>query len=167
MTCVTNKLSPILAKNPLPFNGRGSPSSFYAASSSATPRRPIIYAGGGVTSSDTGPLLLQLAEKLGCPVTTTLMGLETFPPDHALALDVLGMHGTKYANIAINEADLVLAVGVRFDDCATGKISEFIKHGRIIHIDVDRSELNKNKPVTLPICRYTAANPARFEKLWR
>jgi acetolactate synthase I/II/III large subunit len=114
--------------------------------------RPIIYAGGGVTSSDTGPLLLQLAEKLGCPVTTTLMGLGTFPPDHELALDVLGMHGTKYANIAINEADLVLAVGVRFDDRVTGKVSEFIKHGRIIHIDVDRSELNKNKPVTLPIC---------------
>ena len=115
-------------------------------------RRPIIYAGGGVTSSDTGPLLLQLAETLGCPVTTTLMGLGTFPPDHELALDVLGMHGTKYANIAINEADLVLAVGVRFDDRVTGKVSEFIKHGRIIHIDVDRSELNKNKPVTLPIC---------------
>jgi acetolactate synthase-1/2/3 large subunit len=115
-------------------------------------RRPIIYAGGGVTSSDAGPLLLQLAEKLGCPVTTTLMGLGTFPPDHALALDVLGMHGTKYANIAINEADLVLALGVRFDDRVTGKVSEFIRHGRIIHIDVDRSELNKNKPVTLPIC---------------
>ena len=114
--------------------------------------RPIIYAGGGVTSSETGPLLVQLAEKLGCPVTTTLMGLGAFPPDHPLALDVLGMHGTKYANIAINEADLVLAVGVRFDDRVTGKVSEFIKHGRIIHIDVDRSELNKNKPVTLPIC---------------
>src|SRR5690242_5832869 len=111
--------------------------------------RPIIYAGGGITSSDTGPLLLQLAEKLGCPVTTTLMGLGAFPPDHPLTLDVLGMHGTKYANIAINEADLVLAVGVRFDDRVTGKVSEFIKHGRIIHIDVDRSELNKNKPVTL------------------
>jgi acetolactate synthase I/II/III large subunit len=115
-------------------------------------RRPIIYAGGGVASSDTGPLLLQLAEKMGCPVTTTLMGLGAIPPDHPLTLDVLGMHGTKYANIAINEADLVLAVGVRFDDRVTGKVSEFIKHGRIIHIDVDRSELNKNKPVTLPIC---------------
>jgi acetolactate synthase-1/2/3 large subunit len=115
-------------------------------------RQPIIYAGGGVASSDTGAVLQQLAEKLGCPVTTTLMGLGIFPLDHALALDVLGMHGTKYANIAINEADLVLAVGVRFDDRVTGKVSEFIKHGRIIHIDVDRSELNKNKPVTLPIC---------------
>jgi acetolactate synthase-1/2/3 large subunit len=80
------------------------------------------------------------------------MGLGTFPPHHALSLNVLGMHGTKYANIAINEADLVLAVGVRFDDRVTGRVSEFVKHGRIIHIDVDRSELNKNKPVTLPIC---------------
>ena len=115
-------------------------------------RRPIIYAGGGVTSSDSGPLMLQLAEHLKWPVTTTIMGLGTFPPDHPLALDVLGMHGTRYANIAINEADLVLAIGVRFDDRVTGKISEFIKHGRIIHIDVDRTELEKNKPVTLPIC---------------
>jgi acetolactate synthase I/II/III large subunit len=117
-----------------------------------TARRPVLYAGGGVTSSNTGPLLVQLAEKLGCPVTTTIMGLGTFPPDHPLALHVLGMHGTKYANVAINEADLVLAVGVRFDDRVTGKVSEFIKHGTIIHIDVDRSELNKNKPATLPIC---------------
>lgn len=115
-------------------------------------RRPILYVGGGVTSSDTGPLLVQLAERLGCPVTTTLMGLGTFPPDHPLALHVLGMHGTKYANVAINEADLVVAVGVRFDDRVTGKVNEFIKHGQIIHIDIDRTELNKNKPVTLPIC---------------
>ena len=117
-----------------------------------TARRPILYVGGGVASSDTALLLQQLAEKLGCPVTTTIMGLGVFPPDHPLALDVLGMHGTKYANIAINEADLVLAVGVRFDDRVTGKVSEFIKHGTIVHIDIDRNELNKNKPVTLPIC---------------
>jgi len=115
-------------------------------------RRPIIYAGGGITSSNTGALLLQLAEKLCWPVTTTIMGLGVFPPDHPLALDVLGMHGAKYANIAINEADLVLALGVRFDDRVTGRVSEFIKHGRIIHIDIDRNELNKNKPVTLGIC---------------
>ena len=115
-------------------------------------KRPILYVGGGVTSSDTGSLLVQLAERLGCPVTTTLMGLGTFPPDHPLALHILGMHGAKYANVAINEADLVLALGVRFDDRVTGKVSEFIKHGQIIHIDIDRTELNKNKPVTLPIC---------------
>lgn len=114
-------------------------------------RRPILYVGGGVTSSDTAPLLRQLAEKLNCPVTTTIMGLGVFPPDHPLSLHVLGMHGTKYANVAINEADLVLAIGVRFDDRVTGKVSEFIKHGKIIHIDIDKAELNKNKPVTLPI----------------
>src|SRR5262249_26979163 len=115
-------------------------------------RRPILYIGGGVSSSDTDYLLLQLAEKLGCPVTTTIMGLGTFPPDHPLALHVLGMHGTKYANVAINEADLVLAVGVRFDDRVTGKLSEFIKNGKIIHIDIDRNELKKKNPVPLPIC---------------
>ncbi len=115
-------------------------------------RRPIVYAGGGIASSDTGHLLVRLADKLKCPVTTTVMGLGEFPPDHDLALHALGMHGTKYANVAINEADLVLAIGVRFDDRVTGKVAEFIKHGKIIHIDVDRAELNKNKPVTLPIC---------------
>lgn len=117
----------------------------------AEAERPLIYAGGGIISSDTSALLIQLAEKLQCPVTTTIMGLGAFPPEHPLWLHVLGMHGSKYANVAINEADLVLALGVRFDDRVTGKVSEFIKHGKIIHIDVDRNELNKNKPVTLPI----------------
>ena len=80
------------------------------------------------------------------------MGLGAFPPDHPLCLDVLGMHGSKYANIAVNEADLVIALGVRFDDRVTGMVSEFIRHGKIIHIDIDRTELNKNKTVTLPVC---------------
>jgi len=115
-------------------------------------RRPVIYAGGGVISSDSSRLLQLLARNLGCPVTTTMMGLGAFPVDDPLWLHVLGMHGSKYANIAVNEADLVIALGVRFDDRVTGKVSEFIKHGRVIHIDVDRKELNKNKVVTLPIC---------------
>jgi acetolactate synthase-1/2/3 large subunit len=114
--------------------------------------RPVIYAGGGVISSNSSQALTRLAKKLDCPVTTTIMGLGAYPPDHPLWLHVLGMHGSKYANIAVNEADLVLAIGVRFDDRVTGKVSEFIKHGRIIHIDIDRNELNKNKTVTLPIC---------------
>ena len=117
----------------------------------AEAQRPLLYAGGGVVSSDTGALLIRLAEKLQCPVTTTVMGLGAIPPQHPLSLRVLGMHGSKYANIAVNEADLVIAVGVRFDDRVTGKVSEFIKHGKIIHIDVDRAELNKNKPVTLAV----------------
>ncbi|WP_020677625.1 biosynthetic-type acetolactate synthase large subunit [Geopsychrobacter electrodiphilus] len=115
-------------------------------------RRPVIYAGGGVVSSNSQDELLALAEHFCCPVTTTLMGHGAFPPGHHLALDILGMHGSKYANVAVNEADLVLALGVRFDDRVTGNVSEFIKHGKIIHIDIDRDELNKNKPVTLPIC---------------
>ncbi len=115
-------------------------------------QRPVIYAGGGIGSADCGELLLQLAEKLDCPVTTTVMGHGVFPPGHRLALDCLGMHGSKYANVAINEADLVLAVGVRFDDRVTGNVDTFIRDGKIIHIDIDRDELNKNKTVTLPVC---------------
>ena len=113
--------------------------------------RPVLYVGGGIISAGAEAELLAFAEKLGAPVTTTLMGLGAFPPAHPLSLDVLGMHGAKYANIAINESDLVLALGVRFDDRVTGMVSEFIKHGKIIHIDIDRKELNKNKTVTLPI----------------
>jgi acetolactate synthase I/II/III large subunit len=115
-------------------------------------KRPVIYAGGGIVSANCHKELLELAERLSWPVTTTLMGKGAFPPDHPLALDILGMHGSKYANVAINEADLVLALGVRFDDRVTGNVGEFIKHGKIIHIDIDRNELNKNKAVTLPIC---------------
>lgn len=114
--------------------------------------RPVIYAGGGVISANAHAELLHLAETAQIPVTTTLMGHGGFPPAHPLALHTLGMHGSKYANVAINEADLVIAAGVRFDDRVTGKVSEFIKHGRIIHIDIDRDELNKNKDVTLPVC---------------
>jgi len=113
--------------------------------------RPVLYVGGGIISAGAEAELQAFAEKLVAPVTTTLMGLGAFPPAHPLSLDVLGMHGAKYANIAINEADLVLALGVRFDDRVTGMVSEFIKHGKIIHIDIDRKELNKNKTVTLPI----------------
>jgi len=114
--------------------------------------RPVLYVGGGIVSAGAELELLAFAEKLGAPLTTTIMGLGAFPPGHPLCLDVLGMHGAKYANIAINEADLVLALGVRFDDRVTGMVSEFIKHGKIIHIDIDRTELNKNKTVTLPVC---------------
>jgi acetolactate synthase-1/2/3 large subunit len=115
-------------------------------------KKPVIYAGGGIVSADCQQQLLALAEKLQCPVTTTLMGHGAFPPNHPLALHSLGMHGAKYANIAINEADLVIAAGVRFDDRVTGNVDTFIQHGKIIHIDIDRDELNKNKTVTLPIC---------------
>ncbi|NGY03247.1 biosynthetic-type acetolactate synthase large subunit [Solimonas terrae] len=115
-------------------------------------RRPILYVGGGIISAAAEAALLAFAERTGIPVVTTVMGVGAFPPTHPLCLDVLGMHGAKYANIAVNEADLVIALGVRFDDRVTGNVAEFIKSGHIIHVDIDRRELNKNKTVTLPIC---------------
>ena len=113
--------------------------------------KPIIYAGGGIVSSDAAPYLKAFAERTGIPVALTLLGLGGFPSEHFLCLQMLGMHGTVYANYAINDADLLLALGVRFDDRVTGKVSEFAKHGKIVHIDIDPSEINKNKVAHLPI----------------
>ncbi len=113
--------------------------------------KPIIYAGGGIVSSDAAPYLKAFAERTGIPVAQTLLGLGGFPSEHFLCLQMLGMHGTIYANYAINDADLLLALGVRFDDRVTGKVSEFAKHGKIVHIDIDPSEINKNKVAHLPI----------------
>ena len=106
-------------------------------------KKPVIMAGGGVISSDSSPELRQLVERLRIPVTTTLMGLGAYPSGAPLSLDMIGMHGSVYANIAVNECDLLLVFGCRFSDRVTGKVSEFAKHARIIHVDVDRSELNK------------------------
>jgi acetolactate synthase-1/2/3 large subunit len=114
-------------------------------------KRPVIYAGGGVITGNASESLRTLARKTGIPVTMTLMGLGAFPGDDPLSLDMLGMHGSVYANYAIDEADLLIAVGVRFDDRVTGKVSEFARHGFIVHIDIDPSEINKNKPVHVPI----------------
>ena len=114
-------------------------------------KRPILYAGGGVIMADAAAYLKAFAEKTGIPVALTVHGLGAFPSKHYLCLQMLGMHGTVYANYAINEADLLLAFGVRFDDRVTGKVSEFAKHGKIVHIDIDPSEINKIKTATLPI----------------
>jgi acetolactate synthase-1/2/3 large subunit len=113
--------------------------------------KPIIYAGGGIISSGAAPALKAFAERSGIPVALTLLGLGGFPSEHFLCLQMLGMHGTVYANYAINDADLLLALGVRFDDRVTGKVSEFAKHGQIVHIDIDPSEINKNKAAHVPI----------------
>ncbi|KUG03224.1 acetolactate synthase large subunit [hydrocarbon metagenome] len=113
--------------------------------------RPVIYAGGGVISSDAAEELRELAEKRKIPVTTTLMGMSAFPGSNYLSLGMLGMHGTRYANYAIGECDLLIAVGVRFDDRVTGKIAEFAPHARIIHIDIDAAEIGKNVDVHIPI----------------
>src|SRR5262245_10622278 len=114
-------------------------------------KRPIVYAGGGVVGSGAAPALREFAERTGVPVALTLHGLGGFPGRHYLCLQMLGMHGTVYANYAINDADLLLAFGVRFDDRVTGKLSEFAKHGRIVHVDVDPSEINKNKVAHVPV----------------
>jgi len=114
-------------------------------------RRPVIYAGGGVVGADAAEELRVLAEKTGIPVAMTLTGLGGFPGDHPLSLDMLGMHGSVYSNYAVSEADLLLALGVRFDDRVTGKVSEFAKRGTIVHIEVDPSEINKIKHAHLAI----------------
>ena len=113
--------------------------------------KPVLYVGGGIISADASKELLEFAELTNIPVTTTLMGIGCFPENHPLSLKWLGMHGTYYANRAVNEADLLLAFGVRFDDRVTGKVSAFASHGTIVHIDIDFAEFNKNKDVQLPI----------------
>jgi acetolactate synthase-1/2/3 large subunit len=114
-------------------------------------KKPVIYAGGGVVTGDASAELRELVRKTGIPVTMTLMGLGAYPGDDRLSLDMLGMHGSVYANYAVDEADLLIAIGVRFDDRVTGKVSEFAQHGFIVHIDIDPSEINKNKLVHVPI----------------
>ncbi|HEV7401882.1 MAG TPA: biosynthetic-type acetolactate synthase large subunit [Chthoniobacteraceae bacterium] len=114
-------------------------------------KKPMLYVGGGIISGNASAELLEFVERTQIPVATTLMGIGCFPETHPLSLKWLGMHGTVYANNAVNEADLLLAIGVRFDDRVTGKFSEFAKHGTIVHIDLDESEINKNKIVKLPI----------------
>jgi acetolactate synthase-1/2/3 large subunit len=114
-------------------------------------KKPFIYAGGGVVNSGAAAELKAFAEQLGIPVGLTLLGIGGFPSDHYLCLQMLGMHGTVYSNYAINDADLLLAFGVRFDDRVTGKLSEFAKHGKIVHIDIDSSEINKNKFAHVPV----------------
>jgi len=113
--------------------------------------RPVLYVGGGIISSEASGELLKFAEATNIPVTTTLMGLGSFPERHTLAMKWLGMHGTVTANYAVDRSDLLLAFGVRFDDRVTGNVKEFAKHATIVHIDVDNSEINKNKAVHLPI----------------
>jgi acetolactate synthase-1/2/3 large subunit len=114
-------------------------------------RQPIIYAGGGIIAANAAPALRAFVERTGIPVAQTVHGLGCFPSEHFLCLQMLGMHGTIYANYAINDADLLLALGVRFDDRVTGKVSEFAKRGKIVHVEIDPSEVNKVKAAHLPI----------------
>ena len=113
--------------------------------------KPVLYVGGGVILANAAEELHSLATTLQAPVTTTLMGLGAFPEDDHLSLGLLGMHGTYYANMAVTECDLLIAVGARFDDRVTGKISAFAPHAKIIHVDVDPTSIKKNVRVDLPI----------------
>ena len=122
-----------------------------AAQEISKAKKPIIYAGGGVISSNASSELRDLALKTNIPVTTTLMGLGSFPETHSLSLGMLGMHGTPCANYAVSAADLIIALGVRFDDRITGKLDEFASKARIIHIDIDPAEVGKNVLVDIPI----------------
>ncbi|MDD2443479.1 MAG: biosynthetic-type acetolactate synthase large subunit, partial [Desulfotomaculaceae bacterium] len=122
-----------------------------AAEAIAGSERPLIYAGGGVVISGAHDELLRLAEMLMAPVCATLMGLGGFPGNHPLSLGMLGMHGTKYANFAVCDCDLLIAVGARFDDRVTGKLETFASMARIIHIDIDPAEIGKNVRVDIPI----------------
>jgi len=114
-------------------------------------KRPVLYAGGGIILSNAAKELTLFAEKMGMPVTMTLMGLGCFPGNHPLSLGMLGMHGTYRANMAVMESDLLLAIGARFDDRVTGKIESFAPHAKIIHIDIDPTSISKNVKVDLPI----------------
>ena len=114
--------------------------------------RPLIYAGGGVIIADCADGLRTLATQGNIPVTTTLMGLGAFPEDHPLALHMLGMHGTAYANYAMQNADCIIAIGARFDDRITGKLDEFApRRETIVHIDIDPASIAKNIPVDIPV----------------
>ena len=151
-----------------------------AAKALANSRRPVIYAGGGVVSANASDELVELATVDRFPVTCTVMGLGAFPAPHEQWLGMLGMHGTRAANYAMDEADLIIAIGARFDDRVTGKLSEFAPRAKFIHIDVDPAEISKNVPAHIPIVgdarniipRLTAeyraleADPARLEEWW-
>ena len=113
--------------------------------------RPILYVGGGVIHANGSNELLELAERLHLPVTPTLMGLGCFPSGHPLSLGMLGMHGTYWSNMAISESDLIIAIGVRFDDRVTGALEKFAPQAKIIHVDVDPSSVSKNVRAHVPL----------------
>jgi acetolactate synthase-1/2/3 large subunit len=151
-----------------------------AAKAMANARRPVIYAGGGVISANAAAELTELATVDRFPVTCTVMGLGGFPAPHEQWLGMLGMHGTRSANYAMDEADLIVAIGARFDDRITGKLSEFAPRAKFIHIDIDPAEISKNVPAHIPIVgdaknilprltaeyRALAADPSRLEEWW-
>jgi acetolactate synthase I/II/III large subunit len=152
-----------------------------AAKALANARRPVIYGGGGIINADAAKEFGELCTSDKFPVTCTLMGLGAFPAGDEQWLGMLGMHGTRTANYAMDEADLIVAIGARFDDRVTGKLSEFAPRAKFIHIDVDPAEISKNVPAHIPIvgdarnivpkltAEYRALGPdaARLEGWWQ
>ena len=122
-----------------------------AAKLIAEAKKPLLYGGGGIISSSAYQEFTRLARRFNIPVTTTLMGLGAFPGNDELWLGMLGMHGTYAANMAVNDCDVLIAVGARFDDRVTGKIATFAPHAKIIHIDIDPTSIRKNVSVDIPI----------------
>src|SRR5437016_3153773 len=122
-----------------------------AAKALANARRPVIYAGGGVVNANASAELTELCLSDRMPITCTVMGLGAFPAPHGQWLGMLGMHGTRAANYAMDEADLICAIGARFDDRITGKLSEFAPRAKFVHIDIDPAEISKNVPAHIPI----------------
>jgi acetolactate synthase-1/2/3 large subunit len=152
-----------------------------AAKAIANARRPILYTGGGVVNANASEELRELAAADRFPVTSTLMGLGALPASHEQWLGMLGMHGTRAANYAMDEADLIVAIGARFDDRITGKLAEFAPRAKFIHIDVDPAEISKNVPAHIPIVgdaklvlpeltreyRALQTDPSRLDGWWR
>src|ERR671917_245469 len=152
-----------------------------AAKALANARRPVIYGGGGVVNAEASKEFRELCLSDRLPVTCTLMGLGAFPADSEQWLGMLGMHGTRPAHYAVDEADLIVAVGARFDDRVTGKLAEFAPRAKFVHIDIDPAEISKNVPAHIPIVgdarnvlpkltaeyRALAAEPARLEGWWQ
>ena len=138
-----------------------------AAKALANARRPVLYVGGGVVNADASQELRELARSDRFPVTSTLMGLGAFPAPDEQWLGMLGMHGTRTANYAMDEADLIVAIGARFDDRVTGLISEFAPRAKFIHIDIDPAEISKNVPAHIPIVGDAKKVLAKLNKEYR
>jgi acetolactate synthase-1/2/3 large subunit len=151
-----------------------------AAQALAAARRPVLYVGGGVVQADAAAELAALVRLSRAPVTTTLMALGAFAAGDPQWLGMLGMHGTRTANWAMDEADLIVAVGARFDDRVTGALAEFAPHAKVVHIDIDPTEIGKNVPAHIPIVgdarlalealtaeyERQGADPARLDDWW-
>lgn len=144
-----DELPPIMPKDPLPLFDAEKVTEAAAMINQA--KRPILYIGGGIVASQSQQLVQSFAERAGLPTTMTLMGLGTIPQQHQLYLGMLGMHGARYTNMILQESDLLIVVGARFDDRAIGKAEQFCPDAKIIHVDIDRAEISKIKQPDIAI----------------